>query len=50
VSDTLAVETIDLHKRYDGTDALRGLNLAVPTGSIFGFLGRNGDSRWPSSR
>ena len=42
MSDTLAIETIDLHKRYDGVDALRGLNLAVPPGSIFGFLGRNG--------
>lgn len=42
MSDTLAIETVDLHKHYDGVDALRGLNLRVPTGSIFGFLGRNG--------
>jgi ABC-2 type transport system ATP-binding protein len=38
----LAIETVDLQKRYETTDALRGLNLRVPRGSIFGFLGRNG--------
>ena len=27
---------------YDGVEALRGLNLQVPAGSIYGFLGRNG--------
>jgi ABC-2 type transport system ATP-binding protein len=36
------IETADLHKRYDGVEAVRGLNLQVPAGSIFGFLGRNG--------
>ena len=29
-------------KRYPGVDALRGLSLEVPRGSITGFLGRNG--------
>jgi ABC-2 type transport system ATP-binding protein len=42
VSEALAIETVDLQKRYETTDALRGLNLRVPRGSIFGFLGRNG--------
>ena len=42
VSDRLAIETIDLWKRYDDVEALRGLDLQVPTGSICGFLGRNG--------
>jgi ABC-2 type transport system ATP-binding protein len=42
VSDRLAIETVDLHKTYGGVEALRGLNLAVPGGAIFGFLGRNG--------
>jgi len=42
VSDHLAIETADLWKRYDDVEALRGLNLQVPTGSICGFLGRNG--------
>jgi ABC-2 type transport system ATP-binding protein len=42
VSDRLAIETVDLWKRYDDVDALRGLDLRVPAGSICGFLGRNG--------
>jgi len=36
------IETKDLHKVYDGVEALRGLDLNVPPGSIYGFLGRNG--------
>jgi ABC-2 type transport system ATP-binding protein len=42
VTDRLVIETVDLWKRYDGVDALRGLDLQVPAGSICGFLGRNG--------
>ena len=42
MSDRLAIETIDLWKRYGGVEALRGLDLQVPVGSICGFLGRNG--------
>jgi ABC-2 type transport system ATP-binding protein len=42
VSDHLAIHTTDLWKRYDDVEALRGLNLQVPAGSICGFLGRNG--------
>jgi len=42
VSDVLAIETVDLRKRYGDVEALRGINLGVPAGSIFGFLGRNG--------
>ena len=42
VNDRLAIETIDLWKRYDEVEALRGLDLRVPAGSICGFLGRNG--------
>jgi len=36
------IETNQLTKSFNGTSALRGLNLRVPKGSIFGFLGRNG--------
>jgi len=36
------IETNRLAKSYDGTPALHGLDLRVPKGSIFGFLGRNG--------
>jgi ABC-2 type transport system ATP-binding protein len=42
MNEPLVIETSDLRKRYGSTDALRGLSLQVPRGSIFGFLGRNG--------
>ena len=42
MSEALAIETVDLRKSFDSIEALRGLNLRVPIGSIFGFLGRNG--------
>ena len=42
MADPFIIETADLHKRYDDVEAVRGLNLQVPAGSIFGFLGRNG--------
>ena len=38
----MAIETLNLSKSFGGTAAVRGLNLAVPRGSICGFLGRNG--------
>jgi ABC-2 type transport system ATP-binding protein len=42
VADPLVIETADLHKSYGSVEAVRGLSLQVPPGSIFGFLGRNG--------
>src|SRR5271170_3121388 len=36
------IETSQLYKSFRGQPALRGLDLRVPVGSIFGFLGRNG--------
>ena len=43
MSDPFAIEISDLRKIYsDGVEALRGLTLQVPAGSIFGVLGRNG--------
>jgi ABC-2 type transport system ATP-binding protein len=42
VTDRTVIETAGLRKRYDDVEALRGLDLQVPGGSIFGFLGRNG--------
>ena len=36
------IETSQLTKSFGGQPALRGLDLQVPQGSIFGFLGRNG--------
>ena len=37
-----AITTTDLSKQYPGVTALDGLNLDVPAGSIYGFLGANG--------
>jgi ABC-type multidrug transport system ATPase subunit len=42
VTDPCVIETSDLRKDYGGVEAVRGLNLQVPAGSIFGFLGKNG--------
>lgn len=42
MADALAVETVDLRKSYGATEAVRGLHLQVPAGSIYGFLGKNG--------
>jgi ABC-2 type transport system ATP-binding protein len=36
------IETSQLCKSFKGQPALAGLDLRVPAGSIFGFLGRNG--------
>ena len=45
MSEGFVIETADLRKRYDGVEALRGLTLAVPAGSICGFLGRTGSGK-----
>jgi len=42
VADAPVIEIAGLQKRYASVDAVRGLDLQVPRGSIFGFLGRNG--------
>jgi ABC-type multidrug transport system ATPase subunit len=42
VAEEWIVETSGLRKMYDGIEALHGLDLQVPRGSICGFLGRNG--------
>lgn len=42
MADAFVIEAADLRKNYDGVEALRGLSLGVPAGSIYGFLGRNG--------
>ena len=45
VTDAVAIETVDLRKSFGSTEALRGLTLSVPRGSICGFLGRNGSGK-----
>ena len=42
MADPFVIEASGLCKQYELADALRGLDLQVPAGSIFGFLGRNG--------
>ena len=42
VSSDLAIETRGLTKRYATAQALAGVDLHVPIGSVYGFLGRNG--------
>lgn len=37
-----AVQIIDLHKAYGKKKVLKGLNLEVYPGELFGFIGRNG--------
>jgi ABC-2 type transport system ATP-binding protein len=46
-----AISTIGLTKRYRGGQlAVDGLDLAVPRGSVFGFLGPNGSGRTTTIR
>jgi ABC-2 type transport system ATP-binding protein len=42
VSDRFVIAISDLRKQYGSVEALRGVSLQVPPGSIYGFLGRNG--------
>jgi ABC-2 type transport system ATP-binding protein len=42
VAEPSIIAIAGLHKRYGSVEALRGLDLEVPAGSICGFLGRNG--------
>lgn len=37
-----AIEVKDLHKKYQDTHALKGINLIIPQGAFFGLLGPNG--------
>jgi ABC-2 type transport system ATP-binding protein len=45
-----AVETSRLHKRYGDVHALRGVDLRVETGSVFGLLGPNGAGKTTAIR
>lgn len=42
MADATVIDTADLRKSYGDIEAVRGLTLHVPAGSIYGFLGRNG--------
>ncbi len=45
-----AIRTEGLNRRYGAVQAVHDLNLAVPAGSIFGFLGRNGAGKTTTIR
>src|SRR5689334_7128707 len=45
-----AIETRELTKYFGGKCVVNNLNLHVPRGSIFGFLGRNGSGKTTSWR
>jgi ABC-2 type transport system ATP-binding protein len=42
MADELIIETADVRKSYGSVQALAGLDLRIPRGSICGLLGRNG--------
>jgi ABC-2 type transport system ATP-binding protein len=46
----LAIKTQSLHKHYGDLHAVDGLDLNVPRGSIYGFLGRNGAGKTTTIR
>ena len=46
----LAIEAVGLGKRYGALDALRSLDLAVPTGTVLGLLGHNGAGKTTAVR
>lgn len=46
----LAIQIEGLHKEYGHTHALRGLDLEVRTGEVFGFLGPNGAGKTTTIR
>lgn len=49
-TDVPAVQVTDLVKTYGQTRALDGLDLTVPQGSVFGFLGPNGSGKTTTIR
>lgn len=42
MTEAFVIETESLRKEFAGASALQGVDLRVPRGSIYGFLGRNG--------
>ena len=46
----LAIETQSLYKHYGNVRAVDGLDLHVPRGSVYGFLGRNGAGKTTTIR
>jgi ABC-2 type transport system ATP-binding protein len=49
-SRDLAIETAGLAKSFGGTPAVDGIDLQVPIGSVYGFLGPNGSGKTTTIR
>jgi ABC-2 type transport system ATP-binding protein len=49
-SDGLAIATSGLAKRFRSQTAVAGIDLAVPCGSVYGFLGPNGSGKTTTIR
>ena len=49
-SGDLAIESAGLAKSFGGTAAVDGIDLRVPAGSVFGFLGPNGSGKTTTIR
>ena len=47
---SLAIEAVGLVKRFGDKTAVDGVDIAVPAGSIFGFLGQNGAGKTTTLR
>jgi ABC-2 type transport system ATP-binding protein len=50
VANGLAIEAKNLVKSFDGKPAVRGIDLAVPEGAIYGILGPNGAGKTTTLR
>jgi ABC-2 type transport system ATP-binding protein len=50
VSEQLAIEAVDLRKRYGEVEALRGIDLAAAPGTVLGLLGPNGAGKTTAVR
>ncbi|WP_375285580.1 ABC transporter ATP-binding protein [Sphingomonas sp.] len=50
MTDALAVTARGLVKRYGGREVVRGIDVAVPTGAIYGVLGPNGAGKTTTLR
>lgn len=50
MSAGLAIEAKGLFKSFDGKEAVRGIDIAVPTGTIYGILGPNGAGKTTTIR
>lgn len=50
MSASLAIEARGLKKSFDGKPAVRGIDIAVPEGSIYGILGPNGAGKTTTLR